>query len=513
MALVVSGRVVPLQRNDPASGFKGRVWIGDDGLIDAVTPGNGSTPAGFAKAPVVDVGDAYVMPGLIDLHNHLGYNTLPLWSEPSRKVPFEHHNIWTNAATYKPAVSWPAWVLAKAEPEALLAYVQTRALVGGTTAIQGWPTANRAHDQILRNVDTEKAGTNRDLILTSALTKAPTELARIAQAESRGTGFIYHCAEGQPTTIVVREFTDAATAGCLGKRFIGIHCTSVSATDWKRWRPEDAGALVWSPFSNMWLYGCTTDIPDARKQKIAVCLGSDWGPSGTKHVLAEVKVAKLASQDLGFGLTDQDLVAMVTINPGDALQGCWGIQIGRLSAGAFGDVTVLRPRDQGSFWSDVVAATEKEVVLVVVGGVPRYGDADAMTAAKAAPAGTLTVAGRKRKLAVPKPDDRTKVWSWTAICARLDAVRKDPAGALKQAEQRQRSFAGRSAAAAGAPLELALDMPGGGALAFAGPPPHPAAVVIPPLPTLVHDRAFFDSIHGHGFHGKVLDGLATFYKE
>jgi 5-methylthioadenosine/S-adenosylhomocysteine deaminase len=57
-----------------------------------------------------------------------------------------------------------------------------------------------------------------------------------------------------------------------------------------------------------------------------------------------------------------------------------------------------------------------------------------------------------------------------------------------------------------------LDMPNGGAMAVAGPPPDPTKVVIPPLPTLVHDKAFFDDIHGQGFHGGLLDGLADFYR-
>src|SRR5207342_1578376 len=155
--------------------------------------------------PVVDVGDAYVMPGLIDLHNHLGYNTLPLWTEPKAKKAFAHHDSWTSAATYRSSIGWPAWILANAEPEALLAYVQTRALVGGTTAIQGWPAANRPHSQVLRNIDTEKSGTSKDLIFTSALTKTPPDLAKMAQAESHGAGFIYHCAEGQQGSLVVRE--------------------------------------------------------------------------------------------------------------------------------------------------------------------------------------------------------------------------------------------------------------------------------------------------------------------
>jgi hypothetical protein len=55
-------------------------------------------------------------------------------------------------------------------------------------------------------------------------------------------------------------------------------------------------------------------------------------------------------------------------------------------------------------------------------------------------------------------------------------------------------------------------MPSGDAMAFAGPPPEPAKVVIPTLPTLVHDEAFFADIKGHGFHNGLLDGLANFYK-
>jgi 5-methylthioadenosine/S-adenosylhomocysteine deaminase len=54
-------------------------------------------------------------------------------------------------------------------------------------------------------------------------------------------------------------------------------------------------------------------------------------------------------------------------------------------------------------------------------------------------------------------------------------------------------------------------MPGGGGRAFAGPPPDPAAVKIPPLPTLVHDQAFLAAVHGRGFHGALLDGLSAFY--
>ena len=48
-----------------------------------MTTGAQSGPPEFADAPVIDVGNSLVMPGLVDLHNHLAYNTLPLWTEPS----------------------------------------------------------------------------------------------------------------------------------------------------------------------------------------------------------------------------------------------------------------------------------------------------------------------------------------------------------------------------------------------------------------------------------------------
>ena len=78
MALVIAGRIVPMSSTDPSAVFSGRIYLGDDGFVEAVTAGDAAAPAGFAGAPVVDAGDAFVIPGLIDLHNHLGYNALPL---------------------------------------------------------------------------------------------------------------------------------------------------------------------------------------------------------------------------------------------------------------------------------------------------------------------------------------------------------------------------------------------------------------------------------------------------
>ena len=155
-------------------------------------------------------------------------------------------------------------------------------------------------------------------------------------------------------------------------------------------------------------------------------------------------------------------------------------------------------------------STEDDVMLVVQGGIARYGDAALMTKAGQTPSSPITVRGRNRRFAIPDPDHQTQAWTWNAIADRLDAVRKDPVKALRRADGRRRAYAGNMDAP-DAPLELVLDMPTGGFAVAGNIRDHAAQVVIPPTTSLVHDTAFFKAIKNRGFHGGLLDGLAGFY--
>jgi hypothetical protein len=107
MALVLAGRIVSLSADtwvatSEKSAFKGKVWIGDDGRIAAVTKGTKKGPAGFESAKKVDLGTNLIVPGLIDLHSHLAYATLPLWAEKDRTQPYLHHDSWPSRPSYAP---------------------------------------------------------------------------------------------------------------------------------------------------------------------------------------------------------------------------------------------------------------------------------------------------------------------------------------------------------------------------------------------------------------------------
>ena len=73
------------------------------------------------------------------------------------------------------------------------------------------------------------------------------------------------------------------------------------------------GSIVWSPLSNLLLYGATARVDEAKRAGVRIGLGSDWSPSGSKNLLGELKVAWLYSQHLLDGLfSARDLVAMAT---------------------------------------------------------------------------------------------------------------------------------------------------------------------------------------------------------
>lgn len=514
MSLVVAGRIVPLSRDgtvapQESSSFAGKVWIGDDGRIAAVTPGAAAGPPGFAAARFVDAGSNLVVPGFVDLHSHLAYATLPLWVEPNRTVPFAHHDVWPTRPTYAESVTWPAYAFIVAAPAELLAYAEVRALIGGTTSIQGSPPSNRPLDGwLVRNIEDETLGgrIGANVVLASTLVLKPEQLGDRAQKMRRGATFIYHCAEGQPGSIVGREYGAANTAGCLQGRLVAIHTNAVDPTAYGAW--TEPGAVVWSPFSNLWLYGTTTDVKAASARGIRVCVGSDWGPSGTRNVLGEVKVAWLVSQARQWGLQPFDLVKMITANPGDVLAEAWGVQAGRLQPGALGDLAVIAAPAGAEPFKTILDATERDVRLVLVGGRALYGTAGLMKQAGATQTSALKVGTQSRRLALTRLDTPGQAWSFDEVLARMNQVRSSPKQSIEQARARA-----SASVRAGEPpaLRLALDMPTGRA-PVGGLPKDLGQIVVPPIQPLAHDGPFFASVTGRGFHGGLLDGLKAFYK-
>ena len=83
---------------------------------------------------------------------------------------------------------------------------------------------------------------------------------------------------------------------------------------------QNKASMVWSPLSNLFLYGGTrTSIRPRGRRPVA--LGSDWSPSGSKNLLNEFKIAKIVNELSQIGLSDRDIVAMATSTPAAIVNG------------------------------------------------------------------------------------------------------------------------------------------------------------------------------------------------
>jgi cytosine/adenosine deaminase-related metal-dependent hydrolase len=511
--LEIQGHIVPVADTDPQRHFSGRVRF-DGAVVDKVLTARHAPSSGVRQ---IDVGDAFVYPGLTDLHSHLAFATLPLWHEPARTSgPWLHRDLWPSAPSYKPGVSWPAYAYLKGAPEALLAYAQVRALAGGTTTIQGWPNANgNPANLIVRSVDD---GVDPDSIRTSVINLTSAELDDRRALLDEGRSLVYHLCEGQRGSKVAREFTDVATAGCLRHRLIAIHCCAVGDEEFRQWNVHadlsdnaSPGGVVWSPFSNLWLYDQTTDVMAARAHGVLVCIGSDWGPSGSKNLLGELKVAHTWVRHAGLDLTPFDLAEMVTSNPGDLLARAWAGQApGRLQPGRMADAVVVSKRHDDP-WTNLVLARESDIMLVVGDGRARYGTPALMKAAGETTTTSMRVGSTTKHFGLRRPDDPAKTWTWSAVMGQLRTVQANPVAAIEQGLAIEAIEADVTMGSTGS-LILESDMPGG-PNSVAGPPPPGTTFDAPPLPTLIHDDTWFGAVRAAGYHNHVLDDLDRLFAD
>lgn len=511
---VLKGKVVTMRPGGEVFN-RGAVYVGDDGLIAAVTPGD-AIPPGFENAPRITAGGV-IYPGLIDLHNHLMYNSLPLWTEPKRKVPWTSHNQWGGAASYSGTISAPARLLGAAAGRALLRYAETRAIVGGTTSIQGNPRGAVPPDNdLIRNVDSEKLGTREDFIRVSTLVADSAEaLEPYAAAVKLGRGFIAHTAEGTDPKLR-KEFQLLDQVGVVKPQLVAIHGGALTADDLTQLQQGNS-SLVWSPFSNFWLYGATADVKTAKAKGVRLCLGSDWGPSGTRNVLWELKVADLWNKSQPAAVfSDEDLVRMVTSSPGEALSGIWPHPVGRLEKGALADLIVVTPGSD--VYRNLINATEANLRLVVVGGRARYGVRQLMSVL--APAASRMALGRLSR----SIDYGDPAITWKGVLADLEKVRKSPANAAERAAEAFDALSAAGTFAAGANgthradsdlFVLLPDMPApeldaDDRLRRGAAAEVPVAVTVPAPEPLTTGPGWFDAVDANPFHQGLLSGLRDY---
>jgi 5-methylthioadenosine/S-adenosylhomocysteine deaminase len=373
-----------------------------DGKIASIGP---SASTAGKTAPIKLPG--IILPGFIDLHDHLTWNVQPRWL-PGRK--FSNRYEWQDAAEYdrvlyNPHYS-PAMNAVSCEAEI---YAEIKALAGGATSALGgllrndkdYPDNQKCVAGLVRNLDTDSGfqqmttddkcvtklpDTNRNLLDAVENEIFPLELSHerfdyllCALADKTLKGLVVHLSEGANTDSAAhREFTMLSKEILLqadGKTAIArdglaiIHGTALRDVDFQLMKKSNVG-LIWSPRSNDELYGSTTNISAALLEKIDVAIAPDWSPSGSAGMLQEMGYASRH-----YGIASAKLVSMATSTPAGLVR--IADQIGSLTPGTRADFVVINVNIDATSpkpLDTVVKATPANVALVVVGGAPVYGD-------------------------------------------------------------------------------------------------------------------------------------------
>ena len=369
-------------------------------------------PAGFDDVAPVDTGGT-LFPGLIELHNHLSYNALPLWS-PVPKL-FQDRGQWPDHPDYRKLISGPMTVVGEyrnAQGKAallapLVRYVECKCLLGGVTTSQGIMLSSNAGVQrfyrgVVRNVEQTDDPDLSEAQGRIADVEAKDARAFLARLNKEHSCLLLHLSEGvtppdHPDSVARRHFLALEVAPdewAINDRFAGIHSAGLLPEDFDVLAGH-GGAMVWSPLSNLLLYGGTARVDAARQAKVRIGLGSDWSPSGSKNLLGELKVAWLYSQHMLGGLfSARDLVAMATRDAAAIVK--WQKALGTLEVGKRADLIAIEGKE-GDPYEALIKAKETSIQLVMINGVARYGVPDLMEAL-GAKGEAISVGGSKRQL-------------------------------------------------------------------------------------------------------------------
>lgn len=382
----------------------GRVCVKDKKIVAVLNAGD-ALPAGFSASTVTIDTDGYIMPGLIDLHNHVEYNTLPIWKVPKL---YTNRYQWTGHRTYRPDITFPKNLLTDSKylnwSVEVVKYAEVKTILGGTTAVQGSPDS-AATRFLVRNVENQNFGMDRVYARVLPIDEKRWQqelpdglLKKISQGSV--DAWLVHLAEGTDDKSK-KEFATLKQLNLLRDVTVIIHGTALTTTEFQE-MAQAGSKLVWSPLSNLLLYGKTTDVPAALSAGVLVSLGADWSPSGSKNMLVEIKVAhEYDKAKWGHILSDSDLVKMVTINPAVALG--WDDKVGRIKTGYYADIAVFK-KNKPDPYRNLIEGTERDVRLVIIEGVPYYGDLPFMQQLKEADHEVLIVEGVEKGLDVTAKD-------------------------------------------------------------------------------------------------------------
>jgi hypothetical protein len=387
----------------------GEVLLRSDGAITCVDC-DCSDAAGAEGVTVVSCGDAVISPGLVNPHDHITYaNNAPIGVGVDR---YEHRHDWRTGANGHDELPYNGGAT---RDEVLGA--ELRFVMSGATSTAGAGGENG----LLRNVD---SGGKLEAGLAIPTADSDTFPLDDANGETHeqgcnyggdptsagsitGKAYLPHIAEGIDAA-AANEFTCTSSAGpnnLMGPTTALVHGIALQPSDYAEM--TQAGAmLVWSPRSNIVLYGNTAPVTAMDAVGLGISLGTDWVSSGSMNMLRELQCADGLNRDhFGGYFSDRALWEMATVNAARAVGAA--DKLGVLAPGAAGDIAVFRRGAGDDEHRAVIDAQVDDVVLVLRSGVPLYGDDALLAGLEAGDCEAFDVCGTSKRACVTRDTNST----------------------------------------------------------------------------------------------------------
>ena len=313
---------------------------------------------------IVDLKGAWVLPGLINAHDHLELNH---YGPQHAGAPYRNVRQWVD--DMRPRLHDDPLIV-KGRAQSLAA----RVWLGGFKNLLAGTTMVAHHNPVypgLRRVTPVRVVHRFGWAHSFAMQRQPVgargelggDVRDRFRLTPRSAPFIVHLAEGVDTE-AGEELMRLDTAGALAANTVLVHGVAIDREGWNLVAARGASA-VWCPASNLALFGATMNVQQAlRALPGRVALGTDSRLSGSRDLLDELQLATREGQ-----LTPAERLELVTSAPAAVLR-C--APAGRLTTGGFADLIVLPAHDEPA-GEALTACRRHQLQLVVLDGRPRVG--------------------------------------------------------------------------------------------------------------------------------------------
>ncbi len=390
----------------------GQVAVDESGRITCV----GCDCAQGDETTIVCPGGT-VSPGLINTHEHITFQLAEPYTDTGER--YEHRHQWRKGSDGHTKI--PA---AGGASGAEISFGELRYVMGGATSIVG----SGGQSGLLRNLDNasnqeglgqtpvefetfplgDSSGAMRTADCNYGTTVTPESLASVDSFEPHTAEGINAAAENEFRCESSETYDTTApgvSENLLLPKTAMIHAIGLTSADYGAMATAGT-ALIWSPRSNITLYGDTARVTTAARLGVEIALGTDWMPTGSMNLLRELSCAdEFNSKHLGGYFSDEQLWQMATLNA--AAVTATDDAIGVLTPGHIADISIFATNGK-PYYRSVIEAEPKDVVLVMRGGKTLYGD-DAAVAQLASGCDTVDVCGTGKRVCLQSEIGKT--WS------------------------------------------------------------------------------------------------------